>query len=130
MNFFLKLAAIEDRIQKSTLEATETMTDAFQDLDRLMAKATEMVKLAESISSKVSKETINDDGELSALRTQLLNLGISSPVTRGSAGSIYHQELARELAEFLSKFFKKEDDMKSLTDVYCLFNRARGVGKP
>ncbi|GAA5804036.1 hypothetical protein HPULCUR_009522 [Helicostylum pulchrum] len=121
------ITAIEDRIQKSTLEATETMTDAFQDLDRLMAKATEMVKLAESISSKVSKDTSNDDSELSTLRTQLLNLGIASPVTRGSAGSIYHQELSRELAEFLTKFFQKEDDMKSLTDVYCLFNRARGV---
>ncbi|KAG2229563.1 hypothetical protein INT48_004829 [Thamnidium elegans] len=121
------ITAIEDRIQKSTLEVTETMTDAFQDLDRLMAKATEMVKLAESISSKISKETSNDDSELSTLRTQLLNLGIASPVTRGSAGSIYHQELSRELAEFLTKFFQKEDDMKSLTDVYCLFNRARGV---
>jgi ESCRT-II complex subunit VPS36 len=104
------------------------MTDAFQDLDRLMTKATEMVKLAESISNKVSKEATNDDNELSTLRTHLLNLGIASPVTRGTAGSIYHQELARELADFLDKMFK-QDDIKSLTDVYCLFNRARGVGK-
>jgi ESCRT-II complex subunit VPS36 len=76
------IAAIEDRIQKTTLEANETMTDAFQDLDRLMAKATEMVKLAESISNKVSKDPANDDNELSTLRTHLLNLGIASPVTR------------------------------------------------
>ncbi|KAI7881221.1 EAP30/Vps36 family-domain-containing protein [Mucor mucedo] len=120
------ITAIEDRIQKSTLEATETMTDAFQDLDRLMTKATEMVGLAESISNKVSKDASNDENELSTLRTHLLNLGIASPVTRGTAGSIYHQELARELADFLAKLFK-QDDIKSLTDVYCLFNRARGV---
>lgn len=106
------------------MEATETMTDAFQDLDRLMTKATDMVKLAESISNKVKAS--NDDTELSTLRTHLLNLGIVSPVTRGTAGSIYHQELARELADFLDKLFTK-DDIKSLTDVYCLFNRARGV---
>lgn len=37
------ISAIQDRIEKTTLEANETMTDAFQDLDRLMAKATEMV---------------------------------------------------------------------------------------
>ncbi|KAI8047360.1 EAP30/Vps36 family-domain-containing protein [Gilbertella persicaria] len=115
--------AIEDRIKKTTLETNETMTDAFQDLDRLMTKATEMVKLAESISNKVSKD---QDNELSTLRTHLLALGIASPVTKGSAGSIYHQELAKELADFLSKFFDR-DDMKSLTDIYCLFNRARGV---
>ncbi|KAI9471977.1 MAG: EAP30/Vps36 family-domain-containing protein [Benjaminiella poitrasii] len=119
------ISAIEDRIQKTTLEANETLTDAFQDLDRLMAKATEMVKLAESISTKLSKDP--DNKEMSTLRTHLLNLGIASPVTKGSAGSIYHQELARELADFLGKLYEKEDDVKSLTDVYCLFNRARGV---
>lgn len=58
------------------------MTDAFQDLDRLMAKANDMVKLAESISNKISKDPSNDNNELSALRTQLLNLGIASPVTK------------------------------------------------
>lgn len=55
------------------------MTDAFQDLDRLMMKATEMVKLAESISSKMSKEPTE---QLPELRNHLLNLGISSPVTK------------------------------------------------
>lgn len=77
------------------------MTDAFQDLDRLMAKATEMVKhssavmevtmswdwnnqvkLAESISMKMSKDNTKTDDEMSILRTYLLNLGISDPVTR------------------------------------------------
>lgn len=38
-----KLGAIQDRIEKNTIEANETISDAFQDLDRLMAKATEMV---------------------------------------------------------------------------------------
>ncbi|CAO3666329.1 unnamed protein product [Rhizopus stolonifer] len=118
------ISAIQDRIEKTTLEANETMTDAFQDLDRLMTKATEMVKLAESISSKMSKEPTD---QLPELRNHLLNLGISSPVTKDSAGSIYHQELARELTDFLGRLFKQDHDMKSLTDVYCLFNRARGV---
>ena len=76
------LAAIEDRIKNTTLETNETMTNAFQDLDQLMTKATEMVKLAESISAKVSKDISNDDNELSTLRTHLLNLGIASPVTK------------------------------------------------
>ncbi|KAI8968534.1 EAP30/Vps36 family-domain-containing protein [Mycotypha africana] len=121
------ISAIEERIQKTTLEANETLSDAFQDLDKLMMKATEMVKLAESISNKLYKDAANQGDELGTLRSHLLNLGIASPVTKGSAGSVYHQELARELADFLGKLYKKNDDMKSLTDIYCLFNRARGV---
>ncbi|KAI9279850.1 EAP30/Vps36 family-domain-containing protein [Sporodiniella umbellata] len=117
------ISAIQDRIEKTTLEANETMTDAFQDLDRLMTKATEMVKLTESIANKMSKEPTD---QLPELRNHLLKLGIVSPVTKDSAGSIYHQELARELADFLEKLLK-QDDMKSLTDIYCLFNRARCV---
>lgn len=63
------------------MEAQESMDEAFQDLDKLMAKATEMVSLAESISTKMNKESNNND-DLSTLRTTLLNLGISDPVTR------------------------------------------------
>jgi hypothetical protein len=48
---------------------------------------------------------------------------------RDSTGSSYHQELARELAEFLVPILDRQGGMKSLADVYCLFNRARGVGK-
>ncbi|KAI7879138.1 Vps36-domain-containing protein [Lichtheimia hyalospora FSU 10163] len=121
------ISAIQGRIEKTTMEAQESMDEAFQDLDKLMAKATEMVSLAESISTKMNKESNNNGDDLSALRTTLLNLGISDPVTRGSAGSIYHQELARELADFLSKFLDRQDTVKPLTDLYCVFNRARGV---
>ncbi|KAI8377505.1 EAP30/Vps36 family-domain-containing protein [Radiomyces spectabilis] len=121
------ISAIQGRIQQSTQEANATMTDAFQDLDRLIAKATDMVKLAESISTKMSKDNENSDSDMSTLRGYLLNLGIASPVTKGSAGSIYHQELARELAEFLGKFLNENNGMKPLTDIYCIFNRARGV---
>ena len=76
------LGAIQGRIEKNSMEASETMTDAFQDLDRLMANATEMVKLAESISQKMNRDTNNTDGSLSTFRTYLLNLGISDAVTR------------------------------------------------
>lgn len=50
-------------------------------------------------------------------------------VQRDSTGSSYHQELARELADFLVPILERQGGMKSLADVYCLFNRARGVGK-
>ncbi|KAG9302381.1 hypothetical protein G9A89_011431 [Geosiphon pyriformis] len=52
---------------------------------------------------------------------------VSSPVTKRDAGSSYHQELSRQLAEFLEKILERENGMMALTDIYCLFNRARGV---
>ncbi|KAI8330201.1 EAP30/Vps36 family-domain-containing protein [Chlamydoabsidia padenii] len=121
------LQGIQQRMEQVSTETNETMTDAFQDLDRLIAKANDMVKLAENISAKMNKSDPNDP-DISTLRGYMVDLGISNPVTKGTAGSIYHQELSRELAEFLDKFYtNKENDLKPLTDIYCIFNRARGV---
>jgi ESCRT-II complex subunit VPS36 len=82
---------------------------------------------------------------------QLIALGIASPVTRESAGARFTLELARQLADFVLSPVPAEgrrggDDAAAggtaassdgllaraggvmlLHDVYCLFNRARGV---
>ncbi|CAG8795937.1 16579_t:CDS:2, partial [Gigaspora margarita] len=101
----------------------------YEKLKSAMAAKEWEVKLAESIRNKLSKEL--DSGtstdETSAFRTYLIELGIPNPVTKDSSGSAYHKELARQLAEFLDNFLEKEKGMMSLTDIYCLFNRARGV---
>ncbi|CAG8630059.1 15838_t:CDS:10 [Gigaspora rosea] len=110
------LVGIIRNAEQSQKEQKETLNQAFKDLD-------------ESIRNKLSKEL--DSGtstdETSAFRTYLIELGIPNPVTKDSAGSTYHKELARQLAEFLDNFLEKEKGMMSLTDIYCLFNRARGV---
>ncbi|CAG8600151.1 9918_t:CDS:10 [Dentiscutata erythropus] len=115
--------------EQSQKEQKETLNQAFKDLDGLMAKTSEMVKLAESIRNKLSKELDSETStdETSDFRTYLIELGIPNPVTKDSAGSTYHKELARQLAEFLDNLLEKENGMMSLTDIYCLFNRARGV---
>lgn len=112
------------------------MDDAFSDMKRLMEKASEMVRLAESISSKLAN-TSTDAPEMVAFRTFLKELGISNPVTKQMVGDRYTEELARQLAEFLDRLFNQQkpssseisisNTMLTLTDLYCLFNRARGV---
>ena len=69
------------------------------------------------------------DGESEQMREIMLNMGIRSPVTRSSAGTLYHQQLARQLADFLTHGGRLEraGGMMSLPDVYCIFNRARGM---
>ena len=48
---------------------------------------------------------------------------MSSPVT----GARYHVELCRQLADFLAEPLARAHGLMPLTDVYCLFNRARGT---
>ncbi len=57
----------------------------------------------------------------------MVNIGISNPVTRQSTGRHYHQELAREIAHFIFPYLKASGGMLTLTDTYCLYNRARGT---
>jgi ESCRT-II complex subunit VPS36 len=41
-------------------------------------------------------------------------------------GALYHEELAKQLADSLQKHLAK-NGMIALTDAYCLYNRARGT---
>jgi ESCRT-II complex subunit VPS36 len=50
-------------------------------------------------------------------------------VTRLSAGREYHQQLARQIGDILlaSNRLRRLGGMITLSDVYCLYNRARGT---
>lgn len=59
----------------------------------------------------------------------LQNIGIISPVTKLSAGRLYHQQLAQQIADMLhgKKTLSRMGGMATITDIYCLYNRARGT---
>jgi ESCRT-II complex subunit VPS36 len=61
------------------------------------------------------------------LTALMLDMGITSPVTRENAGGAYFQQLARQLAEYLSEQMPRHGGIMTLSDIYCMFNRARGV---
>ncbi|KAJ3125006.1 Vacuolar protein-sorting-associated protein 36 [Nowakowskiella sp. JEL0407] len=119
------IAGIMRNVEQTNKEMDKNLNEAFQDLDALMTKASEMVKLAESISAKVGNS--GNSSEINHFKELLTDLGIASPVTRETAGSMYIQVLSRQLAEILDKVLPKSGGMMSLTDIYCVFNRARGV---
>jgi ESCRT-II complex subunit VPS36 len=50
-------------------------------------------------------------------------------VTKLSAGREYHQQLARQIADILltKNRLRSLGGMITLSDVYCLYNRARGT---
>lgn len=74
----------------------------------LQNKAKEMVMLAERMrlrllsgSSQSGSATDEEVGSKEEIQDLLLSVGIVSPVTRESAGALYHQQLSRQVI-FLS----------------------------
>ncbi|KAL5731795.1 hypothetical protein ACHQM5_004492 [Ranunculus cassubicifolius] len=124
------------RREQELWESTDkSLQDAFQDLNALMSKAKEMVMLAEKMRLKLLSgptnelKASNDEDTTSKQEMQdwLLSVGIASPVTKESAGALYHQQLSRQLADFVKLPLERAGGMIALIDVYCLFNRARGT---
>lgn len=124
------IGGIERKIQEKYEQTDSSITMAFKDLDALIEKAKDMVALAEKFSKKLNDKEISvTDDETVAFKSYLLSMGIDNPVTRETHGSgnRYHQELAKELATFLKDLLEKEGGVMTVTDVYCRFNRARGM---
>uniref|UniRef100_A0A5B7CAP6 Vacuolar protein-sorting-associated protein 36 n=1 Tax=Davidia involucrata TaxID=16924 RepID=A0A5B7CAP6_DAVIN len=124
------------RKEQELWESTDkSLQDAFQDLNALMSKAKEMVMLAEKMRLKLlsgsnnQTSATNDEemGSKEEMQDWLLSVGIASPVTKESAGALYHQQLSRQLADFVKIPLEKAGGMISLVDIYCFFNRARGT---
>lgn len=124
------IVGIERKLEQKSKETDDYIQKAFKDLDALMEKAKEMVAMADKVASKLEekKGSFTED-ETVMFKSYLLSMGIANPVTRETHGSSasYHKELAKELGTFLEKIIKEEGGMMTLSDVYCRFNRARGM---
>ena len=87
-----------------------------------------MVELAEKFSRQVQASGSGSEEE-AALTSLLTSMGLPSPVTRNSVpASSFHLQLARQLSDFIAAHPRfRSAQMLTLTDVYCLYNRARGT---
>lgn len=89
----------------------KVLEESFRDLQSLMEKASEIVTLAERCSQFSTNSTQNittSSAEQQTYADILSTMGIADPVTKSSAGTKYHQELAKEVATFVPKFLEKE----------------------
>jgi ESCRT-II complex subunit VPS36 len=126
----------------------DDMQEALSDLEALMVRARDMVSLAQSLNAKLqdpSKATPQSSEEAradAAVRQSLISLGLSAPaITQEMAQTEkeYHISLARELGSVLLtsrngrppliEDGKGKRGLIGLDEVWCLWNRARGVGK-
>ncbi|KAK9816797.1 hypothetical protein WJX72_005199 [[Myrmecia] bisecta] len=128
------VAGLLRREQQLASDTDRSLEQAFTDLRALMATAQDMVQLAErfraALASAGSEGTPGPGQEEwmdREMEADLISMGLAAPVTKESAGAAYHQQLARQVADFLQRRLDRVGGMMPLPDVYCLFNRARGA---
>jgi len=124
------IGGIQRKMEEKYRDTDQSISLAFKDLDALMEKAKEMVDIAEKFCSKLKDKQVSiTDDETIQFKSYLLSMGIANPVTRETHGSgvTYHEELAKQLATFVKDIIDEEGGVMTLTEVYCRFNRARGM---
>jgi len=124
------IGGIEKKLSQKAKQDQANISQAFQDLNKLMEMAKPMVVLAKSISVKIrDKQGEISEDETIQFKSYLLSLGVDDPVTKDSAGSDkkYYQGLAREMFLVLDQPIQEAGGMMTLTDAFCRINRARGL---
>uniref|UniRef100_A0A671LYS2 Vacuolar protein-sorting-associated protein 36 n=1 Tax=Sinocyclocheilus anshuiensis TaxID=1608454 RepID=A0A671LYS2_9TELE len=143
------IVGIERKLEKKRKETDKNISEAFEDLSKLMEKVTmvkfigldsanlylslqakEMVEVSKSIANKIKdKQGDITEDETIRFKSYLLSMGIANPVTRETHGSgtKYHIQLAKQLGDMLQAPLEERGGMMTLTEVYCLVNRARGM---
>ncbi|KCV73373.1 hypothetical protein H696_00912 [Fonticula alba] len=122
----------------SRQRALETVNTEASDLETLMFRAQAIVELVKAHNVRLKRQQAEEHGEestdsldqeSSCVRDYLQDLGITSPVTRDTAGGDYWQALSRELSSFVGRLLQRKNVQAiTLTDLFCDFNRARGAG--
>uniref|UniRef100_A0A8C7YA78 Vacuolar protein-sorting-associated protein 36 n=1 Tax=Oryzias sinensis TaxID=183150 RepID=A0A8C7YA78_9TELE len=98
------IVGIERKIEEKRKETDKNISEAFEDLSKLMVKAKEMVELSKSIANKIKdKQGDITEDETIRFKSYLLSMGIADPVTRETHGSgtHYHMQLAKQLGDML-----------------------------
>jgi ESCRT-II complex subunit VPS36 len=131
------VAGILRRQEKNMQSVDNLAKSALTDLDALMLRAREAIAVVQRYASytageekdDVMSETTSQAVERNEMEAIMQNIGIVSPVTKFSAGRQYHEQLARQMADILLQQGRIDrlGGMITLTDLYCLFNRARGT---
>ena len=122
------IGAVVNSLDTSNTKINSTLDEAFVDLENLMLKITEIVQLAKVIEKRMDSNEASTQ-ERSDFQRCIKEIGILQPVTKNAITDVsFHKELAQELCGFLAALFEKnKTNMMTLCDIYCFFNRARGV---
>ncbi|PAA61160.1 hypothetical protein BOX15_Mlig034134g1 [Macrostomum lignano] len=122
------IGGIERRMAEQRKTADRSIAEAFDDLDALMRLAEPMVSMTKAVAQRMRDKAPPED-EAAQLKQHLLAMGVQDPITREQygGGSHYFNSLAKQVSEFLEQPLRERSGVMTLTDAYCLYNRARGL---
>lgn len=117
-------------------QAKKLTDTAFQgDAETLLREAAELVTIIQKYASTLEQSNGNSsddktsDKDAVKLSDMMTDMGMASALSNKPGGDRhgYYELLARQLADFLRPRLRKAGGVLTLTDVYCLYNRARGT---
>ena len=112
-------------------QAAKLTDSAFDgDAETLLKEAAELVSVIHKYVATLDrqKETSGDE-DTGKLVDMLQDMGMTSALSKSSfrgTTDAYYEQLSRELTDFLRTKLKKAGGLLTLTDTYCMYNRARG----
>lgn len=128
------LHGLEQANEQDRQKTEQVLGGALEDLSSLIDRAKEVIKLAESYALHLEKEEQKDSSLAArrALRQSSEALGLKSNIVTKEMShdqELFHQELARQIAEFLDSgsVLSQEGGVISLVDLFAIYNRARGI---
>uniref|UniRef100_A0A8D1LE82 Vacuolar protein-sorting-associated protein 36 n=1 Tax=Sus scrofa TaxID=9823 RepID=A0A8D1LE82_PIG len=126
------IVGIERKLEEKRKETDKNISEAFEDLSKLMVKAKEMVELSKSIANKIKdKQGDITEDETIRFKSYLLSMGIANPVTRETYGSgtQYHMQLAKQLAGILQAPLEVKTQPKWFYILLSYFHVIRNLNK-
>ncbi|KAK1234400.1 Vacuolar protein-sorting-associated protein 36 [Marasmius sp. AFHP31] len=128
------IAQIFSQHQSSQSSTSTSLSTALLDLEALMIKAKEMVRVANDLSDRLATLKVDDDdnSDASSLLTSFSNLAISKPTSLQSTPvtqEMYKSDKAflASLAQELSSILVSTNPIIPLDHLWVKWNRARGV---
>lgn len=123
----LGLQRIVNMIDKKNQENSNFINFSFNDLSSLKQNISNLVKLGTELKAKVGDSLSKDDEKGKEISNLLQRIGFIDPITKEIAGKSYIKEISSQVESFLSEYFKINEGIISIIDVYCIYNRARGI---
>jgi ESCRT-II complex subunit VPS36 len=108
------------------------LKSSLTDLKVLMAKAKDLISLAQQLSTKLPPDELRESTDSLGLTSSIITQDVV-----GGDKEAYYTQLARQIAEFLlsplsggGNILTNEGGVIPLIDLFVLYNRARGLGVP
>ena len=122
-------AVLTSNARRHQHAAKLTETAFSGDAEALLKEAKGLVQIIHKYVATLDRQQEGDGEETAQLVGMLQNMGMTSALSKADFGGrqdAYMDQVARELADFMRPKFSATNPVMTLTDVYCLFNRARG----